>query len=105
MQALKGDVDPIVHEPKRLAILAALMSGPLTFSELREAVELTDGNLDSHLRKLGEAGYTTKQVRKNGLVRRRRETIYGVSGKGRRAFDDYLAAMERKVAEARRAAG
>jgi len=104
IQALREPVDVILHEPRRLAILAAVRNTPTTFSELKEAVELTDGNLDSHLRKLEDAGYVAKEVRSNQLLRRRRETFYKATEKGRMAFDGYLDSMERRLEEARVAA-
>lgn len=96
-QALKEPLDPIVHEPKRLAIMAVLIAGPTTFSNLKKAVNLTDGNLDAHLRRLEDAGFAEREVRKNPLVRRQRETLYRVTRKGRRAFDSYLLSIERKL--------
>ncbi len=104
MKVLKEQVDAVVHEPRRLAILAAVRNTPTTFSELKEAVELTDGNLDSHLQKLEDAGYVVKEVRSNPLLRRRRETVYKATEKGGRAFDGYLDSMERRLEEARVAA-
>ena len=101
IQALNEEVDTIVHEPKRLALLAVLASGPLTFADLKEVAELTDGNLDSHIRKLEGAGYVRAETRKNPLVRRQKETVYSATDKGRKAFDDYIASMERKLQEAK----
>jgi|SRR5438132_5624227 len=104
IQALKEPVDAVVHEPRRLAILAAVRNTPATFSELKEAVGLTDGNLDSHLRKLEDAGYVVKEVRSNPLLRRGRETVYKATEKGRSALDGYLDSMERRLEEAKVAA-
>jgi DNA-binding MarR family transcriptional regulator len=104
-QTLKEAVDPIIHEPKRLAIMAVLTAGPTTFSDLKKAADLTDGNLDAHLRRLEDAGFVEKAVRKNPLIRRQRESLYKATEKGRKAFDAYLVTMERKLAEARSAVG
>lgn len=101
MEALSEPVDQLVHQPDRLGILAVLCGSPATFSELKHDSELTDGNLDGHLRKLEGAGYVKKEMKKNPLVRRQWETVYGITGRGRKAFDDYLATMERKLQEAR----
>ncbi len=104
-QALKETVDPIVHEPKRLAIMAVLIAGPTTFSNLKTAADLTDGNLDAHLRRLEDAGFIEREVRRNPLIRRQRETRYRATVKGRKAFDSYLMSMERRLAEARKVRG
>ena len=62
---------------------------------------MTDGNLDSHLRRLDGAGYVKRHVNRNGLVRRQRETVYEISDAGRVALDEYLASLERKITEVR----
>ena len=104
MQALHEEVDPLVHEPSRLAIMASLLSSPATFAELREATELTDGNLDAHLKRLEEAGYVRKEERKNLLIRRQRETVFDLTAKGRKSFDSYIDSMERKIKEVKKVA-
>ncbi|MFH3733518.1 transcriptional regulator, partial [Acinetobacter baumannii] len=57
-QGRAAELDRLIHERVRLAILSALAaSGPLTFSELKEIVGTTDGNLSVHARKLEDAKY------------------------------------------------
>ena len=54
------DIDAVIHERVRLAIVAALAVSPqLSFTELKSMLELTDGNLSAHSRTLDEAGYKT----------------------------------------------
>ena len=51
-------LDRVIHEKGRLAIMSMLAASPeLAFTELRDALNMTDGNLTTHMRKLQEAGY------------------------------------------------
>ena len=51
-------LDRVIHEKGRLAIMSMLAASPeLSFTELRDALSMTDGNLTSHMRTLQEAGY------------------------------------------------
>ena len=63
------DFDPHLTSPSRLAIIASLLPGrPLTFTELKAATELADGNLHVQARRLAEAGYV--EIRKGARGRR-----------------------------------
>ena len=57
-------LDPLIHAPARLRIVATLAALPnganLSFTRLQEMLELTSGNLITHLRKLEDAGYLQK---------------------------------------------
>ena len=89
------DFDAIIHERGRLAIMTALASGESrSHIELRELLQLTDGNLSVHARKLEDAGYV--QCIKEFAGRTPR-TSYRVTVSGRRAFDRYLAHLEALV--------
>ena len=51
-------LDRVIHEKGRLAIMSALAASPeMAFTELRDLLQMTDGNLTSHMRTLQEAGY------------------------------------------------
>jgi DNA-binding MarR family transcriptional regulator len=88
------DLDPIIHQPVRLRIsasLATLTSGEfMEFTYLRDLLELTDGNLGAHLRKLEEAEYV--QVEKT-FVDRKPKTFVALSDRGRRALRDHVKAL------------
>lgn len=86
------DLDRLIHERVRLGILSALASNAtMTFSELKTLLEITDGNLSVHARKLEEAGYVEcKKSFENRLPR----TEYQLTAAGRAAFEKYLAHME-----------
>jgi DNA-binding transcriptional ArsR family regulator len=86
------DLDGIIHERSRLAIVSALATGDArAHTELRDLLGLTDGNLSVHARKLEEAGYVTCTKEFAGRTPR---TTYRLAPAGRRAFDRYLAHLE-----------
>ncbi|MFO7694791.1 MAG: transcriptional regulator [Vicinamibacterales bacterium] len=92
-------IDRVIHEKGRLAIMAMLAASPeLSFIELRESLQMTDGNLTTHIRSLQEAGYVS--VAKSYRDRRRLTTVSMTAG-GRRAFSEYLALLERIVRDAK----
>ena len=89
------DFDAVIHERVRLAIVAALAATPeLSFSELKGALGVTDGNLSAHARALEEAGYiaVSKSFRE-----RKPHTALRLTRCGREAFLRYLEALRRIV--------
>lgn len=88
-------LNELIHQPVRLRIMAALVSmeddAQLEFTYLRDLLELTDGNLGAHLRKLEEAGYV--QLVKTFVARKPRTYIV-ITSKGQRAFGEHVAALE-----------
>ena len=85
-------LDPLIHERIRLGIVSALaVSDSMTFRELRELLETTDGNLSVHARKLEEAGYV--KVTKSFEARVPR-TTYRLTARGRNVLSRYLEHME-----------
>ncbi len=94
------DLDRLIHERTRLAIVSALAAtAELSFRELKKLLDLTDGNLSVHCRKLEEAHYLDC---KKGFDRRVPKTTYRLTAKGRRALERYLDHMEALIASARR---
>lgn len=92
-------LDRILHEPVRLAIASVLASRTeASFTELRELLDVTDGNLSVHLKALGEAGYVS--VAKS-FVDRKPRTTARLSRKGREALERHLDALEEIVRAAR----
>lgn len=86
------ELDTLIHEKKRLAIVSALaVNASLSFNELKELLRLSDGNLSAHARKLEDAGYVQCAKGFEGRVPR---THYRLTAKGRRALDRYLKHME-----------
>jgi DNA-binding transcriptional ArsR family regulator len=93
-------LDRVIHERVRLAIVSALaVSNALTFTELRDIVGATDGNLSVHARRLEDAEYIKCRKFFQGRVPR---TEYRLTPAGRRALDGYLAHMEALVRATRK---
>ena len=67
-------LDPVTHAAARLRIVATLAALPegdaLSFTRLQDMLELTPGNLITHLRKLEDAGYLTSEKTGNGTASR-----------------------------------
>lgn len=96
-------LDTAIHGPVRLGVMSALqVDGPLDFTTLRKRLDVADGALGVHLRKLEDAGYIT--CRKSFVGRRPRST-YRVSAAGRRALVAYLKEMRRVLDALERVAG
>ncbi|HEV2218439.1 MAG TPA: transcriptional regulator [Candidatus Dormibacteraeota bacterium] len=87
-------LDPLIHVPVRLRIVATLATLPagdtLTFTRLQEMLELTPGNLITHLRKLEDAGYVTTEKTGIGVWSR---TDVALTKRGRAALDAYTEAL------------
>jgi DNA-binding MarR family transcriptional regulator len=85
----------IVHQPVRLRIMAALVTlepaDEVEFAYLRDLLEVTDGNLGAHLRRLEDTGYIA--VSKT-FVERKPRTFVSATPEGRRAFRAHVAALE-----------
>ena len=89
------DIDAVIHERARLAIVAALaVSAELSFNELKSMLGLTDGNLSAHSRTLDEAGYVVVEKSFRG---RRPYTALRLTPKGRKAFSRYLETLRQIV--------
>ena len=96
------NLDPVVHQRVRLGILSALAAGGTTsFTDLKTVLDLTDGNLSVHARKLEEAGYVEVQ---KSFADRTPLTEYALTASGRRALTDYLDQMEAVIQAAREGA-
>jgi DNA-binding HxlR family transcriptional regulator len=82
----------IFHEPKRLAIMSALCAADsgLTFNELKQHCNTSDGNLNRHLKVLHESGAVT--VKKKFVGVKPQTTVY-LSRKGVKKFSEYLTAL------------
>jgi DNA-binding MarR family transcriptional regulator len=86
------DLDRLIHERVRLAIVSALaVHDSLTFNELKALLEITDGNLSVHARKLEDAQYVTCTKGYDGRIPR---TVYQLTDTGRAALERYLSHME-----------
>jgi len=90
-----AELNEIIHQPVRLRIMATLVTleqnDEVDFTYLRNLLDVTDGNLGAHLRKLEEAGYIT--VNKT-FVERKPRTYVSATAEGRRVFQEHVAALE-----------
>lgn len=88
-------LDDTVHQRVRLGILAVLAEADQAdFGFLKEALDLSDGNLSRHLRVLEDAGYVSIE---KGYEGRRPRTWVNATKKGRRALADHLAALQQLI--------
>lgn len=86
------ELDRLIHERVRLGIVSALaVNGSLTFTDLRNLLGATDGNLSAHARRLEEAGYVLCHKSFEG---RTPKTEYELTAMGRRELRAYLDHME-----------
>jgi len=93
------ELDRLIHERVRLALVSALaVRESMSFNELKQLLELTDGNLSVHARKLEDAGYIECRKTFEGRVPR---TEFSLTDPGRRALDAYLAHMEKLISAVR----
>jgi len=85
-------LDRLIHERTRLALVSALAANPLqTFNELKALLDISDGNLGAHARKLEDAGYIDCSKSFEGRMPR---TEYRLTTTGRAALQKYIAHME-----------
>ena len=94
------NLDRVIHEKGRLAIMSMLAASPeLSFTELRDALSMTDGNVTTHIRTLQEAGYVSvaKSYQNNRPL-----TTVSLTNQGRKAFSDYVDLLERIVQQTRK---
>ena len=95
-----ADLDALIHERTRLAILSALAVNPtLTFNDLKQLLDTTDGNLSVHARKLEDAGYLSCT---KSFEDRRPRSEYAMTATGRKALQQYLDHMERLIKATRK---
>jgi DNA-binding HxlR family transcriptional regulator len=85
-------LDRLIHERLRLGIVSALaVNGTMSFTDLKTALNATDGNLSAHARRLEEAGYIVCRKSFEGRIPR---TDYELTRQGHRELEAYLDHME-----------
>jgi DNA-binding MarR family transcriptional regulator len=91
-EKISGELDKVIHERMRLGIISALAANPkLSFTELKNLLNTTDGNISVHARKLEEAGYLTCE---KSFKARLPLTEYKITKEGKKALERYLNHME-----------
>ncbi len=90
-----AELNETIHQPVRLRIMAALVTleagSEVDFTYLRGLLDVTDGNLGAHLRKLEEAGYIAIN---KAFVDRKPRTFVAITDEGRKVFREHVAALE-----------
>lgn len=98
-QSRATSLDRLIHERLRLGIISALAANEsLTFIDLKNLMNTTDGNLSVHARKLEDAGYVAVTKSFDGRMPR---TEYKLTTAGRRALESYVGHMEALVKQMR----
>lgn len=89
---VSGDLDKVIHERLRLGIISALAANDkLSFNDLKNLLNTSDGNISVHARKLEDAGYVKLEKSFKG---RMPLTEYKITASGRKALERYLDHME-----------
>ena len=79
----------------RLGVMSILMvNEEISFNDLKEVLQVTDGNLATHLQTLEEEGYL--KVHK-GFIGRKTNTTYSVTKAGEKSFSEHIAALEKMI--------
>jgi DNA-binding MarR family transcriptional regulator len=90
-----AELNETIHQTVRLRIMAALVTleptDEVDFTYLRDLLEVTDGNLGAHLRKLEDAGYIA--VNKT-FVERKPRSFIAATAEGRKIFKEHVAALK-----------
>ena len=90
-----AELNETIHQPVRLRVMAALVTleagNEVDFTYLRDLLEVTDGNLGAHLRKLEEAGYISVN---KVFVERKPRTYISITAEGRQVFKEHVAALK-----------
>jgi DNA-binding MarR family transcriptional regulator len=92
-------LDRVIHEKGRLAIMSMLAASPeLSFTEMRDTLKMTDGNLTTHIRTLQEAGYVsiTKSFQNNRPL-----TTCSLTSAGKKAFTNYINLLEQIIQQSK----
>ena len=92
-------LDRVIHEKGRMGIMSLLAGTPeLSFTELRDTLAMTDGNLTTHIRTLQEAGYISvaKSYQNNRPL-----TTCSLTPRGRTAFAEHINLLEKIVRQNR----
>jgi len=90
-----AELNELIHQPVRLRIMSALTAldsgAKADFTSLKKLLDLTDGNLGTHLLKLEEAGYLTQE---KVFVDRKPRTYVHATAEGRKAFKAHVRALK-----------
>jgi DNA-binding HxlR family transcriptional regulator len=92
-------LDKVIHEKGRLAIMSLLAARPeWSFQDIKSSLQMSDGNLITHLRTLFKSGYVSQTKEIDG----RPQTRYALTKSGREAYTKYLTVLEEIVKQGRK---
>ena len=93
-------LDRVIHEKGRLAIMSLLAAAPqLSFTEMRDTLSMTDGNITAHMRTLQEAGYVSVTKEFHGG---RQLTTFSLTSQGKKAFAAYIDLLEQIIKQTKK---
>jgi predicted ArsR family transcriptional regulator len=93
-------LDRVIHEKGRLAIMSLLAAtAQLSFTELRDTLNMTDGNLTAHMRTLQEAGYVSVTKEFHGG---RPLTTFSLTNSGKKGFTSYIDLLEQIIKQTKK---
>jgi DNA-binding MarR family transcriptional regulator len=96
MKEIISNINKAFENRVRLGIMSVLMTNnSMDFTGLREILDVTDGNLSSHLRALEEAGYVSAEKK---FLDRKPNTTYTITSSGSESFRNHLSALEELLA-------
>ncbi|WP_439474694.1 winged helix-turn-helix domain-containing protein [Algoriphagus formosus] len=94
---MKGNYDKAFENVVRLRVMSILMvNEQFDFNSFKEILEVTDGNLASHLRNLENQGYVAVE---KTFVGRKPQTNYSATASGKKAFQEHLNFLEQLIKE------
>ncbi|MBU1659080.1 transcriptional regulator [bacterium] len=89
--------DTLLHQPVRSKLISLLISNEeLPFGALKKMLDLSDGNLSSHLKKLEEQEYIHIE---KFFEAKRPKTVVSITKKGREAFKNYINELKKFIEE------
>ena len=95
MQNPIGNLNKVFDSRIRLGVMSSLMvNTEVSFNDLKQVLEVTDGNLATHLVNLEENGYI--KVHK-GFIGRKTNTTYSITKAGEKAFKEHIEALENMI--------
>lgn len=95
MKSIIHNLNKTFENRIRLGIMSTLMvNDELDFNAMKQSLDVTDGNLASHISALENEGYVKV---KKAFVGKKPQTTYSVTAAGRRAFSDHLDALEKLI--------
>jgi DNA-binding MarR family transcriptional regulator len=90
-----GNLNKVFDSRIRMGVMSVLsVNNQVNFNDLKQLLELTDGNLASHLVNLEDNGYI--KVHK-GFIGRKTNTTYSITKAGEKAFNDHMEALEAMI--------